>query len=248
MQPLWIFLHIPKTGGTTFHGHCYHHLKWDEEFVHFGPWGDNYRKLKNRKKFEDREMQDRQKAIVLSGHKTYYGLHEFVPERDARYVTFLRDPAARCVSFYNFQASNKNEMSFEEWYSEWYSVKHANQMMKFLHACCSPEDKTLPPLKAVKSLLDKCFHVGLTETIDEDLAMLFTRIGIPTTWSNYRVNGYDKESLEGLNHPGQARKITKFVKLNDEITRRVYEDNPLDVELYEYAKEIRSKRLMGVSP
>lgn len=118
---IWIFLHLPKTGGTTFLSHLEKNLKYDEEFVHIGNWGDEYRNKNNKTPFEQRSLEEREKAIVLGGHSTYYGIHELVPNKIPRYFIFLREPGSWMVSSYNYQLALTPDLkkSFEE-FCDWY--------------------------------------------------------------------------------------------------------------------------------
>ena len=43
-RPLWIFLHVPKCGGTTLKAHLERHFAMDEQLVEFSNWGRRYRK------------------------------------------------------------------------------------------------------------------------------------------------------------------------------------------------------------
>lgn len=98
---VWVFIHLPKTGGTTVNGHFRQHLRWDETFIHLAEWGNRYRKATNRKPLEERPLEERSRIEVLSGHHAYYGIHRWVPNKVGRYFTIVRDPAQRCVSRYN---------------------------------------------------------------------------------------------------------------------------------------------------
>jgi len=89
-----IFLHIPKTAGTTLNRVLQKQYK-PEQLYYLGANAQEsvraYQALAAQKK----------KAIrLVSGH-TAYGFHEYVPG-SSTYFTFLRDPVERVVSFYHY--------------------------------------------------------------------------------------------------------------------------------------------------
>ena len=116
---VYVFLHFPKTGGTTIIRHLRRHLAWDEEFIHLGGWGNNYRLRHKRVDFLERTPEDRHRARILAGHQARFGIHEYVG-RKPRYFTILRDPAERILSAYNFRMQMEDrDVSFEDWYAEY---------------------------------------------------------------------------------------------------------------------------------
>ena len=80
-RPLWVFLHMPKTGGTTFKAHLERYLSWDEQLVEFSDWGRRYRAERELAEFADRPEEVRSRAVVLAGHRLSYGAHRIVPGR-----------------------------------------------------------------------------------------------------------------------------------------------------------------------
>lgn len=276
---IWIFLHLAKTGGTTFNGHMRKYLRWDEEFIHLGSWGREYRKRNNRLDWHKRSVEERNKAIVLGGHRTYYGIHNLVPAKKPRYITFVRCPAERLVSKYNFQMSAQaNPMSFDEWYKK--EIK--NQMVDFFYRKSKGDGEqtlkgrligalltvgerlramkksvefvqNLPligkshdekvqkrKLGIAKKILEMCFFVGITRQLDSDLKWLYAEMGVPTEITRYRVTG-SSGSMKDIGHP-DTRVLKKLFKLDEETKKRIYEENPWDVELYEYARKLAEKR------
>lgn len=132
---IWIFLHLPKTGGTTFLTHLEKNFKYDEEFIHVGAWGDKYRKNNNKIPFEKRTLNERSKAIVIGGHAAYYGIHKLVPNKIPRYIIFLRDPGSWMVSTFNYQLALTPDMkkSFKE-FSDWYYNYNTRYIQEFLRS------------------------------------------------------------------------------------------------------------------
>lgn len=241
-EPLWIFLHLPKTGGTTFNGHLSKEMHFDEDFVVLSNWGYKYQKSMNRPPFHKRPPVMQQKIRVLSGHHTYYGIHRQFTNREHRYLTFLRDPAERCVSLYNFRKSkHKIHCNFEEWYDLEYNKNYRNDIIQFY---CERllqlklSKITRNELSIAKKMLDLCWFVGVTDKLDIQLNFLFSEIGVNLDWQKFHVAGsQSSEVAELLLHPSRFNKIVKYICLNDEIRDKVYKDHPYDLELFHYGLE-----------
>jgi hypothetical protein len=237
---LWIFLHLPKSGGTTFKGHAFKHKKWDEVFIEFSNWGRSYRTKNNRPDFADRIRADRCKAEYLFGHGTYYGIHKLVPGKFPRYITFVRDPADRCASLYNFRLSRGATcLNFEDWYEQEYKARTSNPMTHFYAERLAnrkmEHDDTLV-LNLAKSILERCWYVGTTDNLNDDLKYLFGQMGLPEKWENYRVAGQSKNGLKGLNHPSEGEVVSKYIELDAAMREQIYQDSTLDLKLYQWVK------------
>lgn len=238
-HPLWLFFHLPKTGGTTFKTHLERYLSWDEQLVEFSNWGRRYRAKHGRSEFAARPPEERSKAVVLGGHQLQYGAHRMVPgNREARYVTFLRDPAERCVSLYNFrQSKGMTRLGFDSWYNEEFLGDPQNSVVHFYASrLLAPEmladESVLVP--AAKKVLERCWHVGMTDRLSESLDLLCAEIGIPADWSSQRVAG-SGQPLRSPSHPYAGEIIERRVTLDKRLRARIYDDRPEDLALYEWA-------------
>src|SRR3972149_560950 len=100
---LWIFFHVPRTGGNTI----------SEALVKMRPKEEIL--LTSKVRYHPEKI-DYSKLRFIFGHATYYGIHKKVPNKEPRYFTFLRDPAERQISHYNIKMQyEKDIISFEEW-------------------------------------------------------------------------------------------------------------------------------------
>jgi hypothetical protein len=122
---IYIFLHIPRTGGTTLKWHIERNFS-DEERLSL--YTDTLNILNNKKicyKPSDYRTlvnlhiskipKVRLKNIkIIYGHYSIYGLHNHFNKK-ARYITFLRKPEERIVSYYNYL--------LQEYYKEQYEGK-----------------------------------------------------------------------------------------------------------------------------
>ncbi len=241
-EPLWLFLHLPKTGGTTFKTHLERHLEWDEELIEFSYWGREARRRAGRPEFAERPESERAKARVLVGHRVYWNDHCLAGDREARYITFLRDPAERCVSLYNFRRSrNLIRVEFEEWYETTFLTKDRCSLIDFFASRLAPEaflegTDIERRLSLARWLLSRCWHVGLTERLDESLDLLCKAIGIPADWTRQRVAG-SGEALESPTHPDRGERINRYLTLDDTLRDRIHADCREDLALYRWVAE-----------
>lgn len=96
-NPLYIFLHIPKTAGTSL-------VQMMKAALPPGEFLDLY----GVNRTTDVLLRDiaalsperRSKIRFAAGHQAWYGLHEAFEGRNPRYITFLRSPVARVLSCY----------------------------------------------------------------------------------------------------------------------------------------------------
>ena len=90
-----IFLHIPKTAGTTLN----RIIEWQ-----YSPLAiftmDPYRIRATAERLKRLPEGRRRRLRVVRGH-LFYGIHEFLPQ-GATYITMLHEPLARTLSAYYF--------------------------------------------------------------------------------------------------------------------------------------------------
>jgi len=246
---LYIFLHLPKTGGTTFSQHIENNLKNKEIFS----------TSRLRYDLVDSKI-DKNKIKVVLGHASYYGIHKLFPNKIPRYIVFLRDPAERLVSSYNFEMRTKKGKNVSFW--NWYNSQLKNEIVYFLDmkfkgkegAKANLPRKTLPffskifkskkvfflfqktyekyistfgsskrsnekKLKNSKLLLDKSWHIGLVSDLDKSLKYIFREMGLKTKWKDKNITKSKKN----------------FFKLDEASRRKIYLENKYDKELFDYA-------------
>lgn len=241
-RPLWIFLHVPKCGGTTLKAHLERHFAMDEQLVEFSNWGRRYRKEQGRPEFEDRPAEERTRAEILAGHQLDYGIHRLVPGlREPRYVTVVRDPAERCVSLYNFRWSRGHAPDdFDQWYGEWYRPEQSDYMVRFFAQRLYGADLPADPeqqLAMAQRLLELCWFATTTDRWNEGLDFLSAAMGIPADWNHYRAAG---RSIElPASHPSQGEVVARRVTLDDALRAHIHADSPGDVRLVDWVRARR---------
>jgi hypothetical protein len=231
-KPLLIFLHIPKTAGTTFNRIIDREYGTSSVFSLYEPRA-------REAMAELLEMSEAQRSSirVLRGHE-FFGMHEFF-RPPAIYFTMLREPVDRIVSHYYYvrraskhrfhRTVTSQNMSLEEYICRGRSKELDNGQVRLLagHKAndhfdfgqCSEEI-----LEIAKSNLQKHFAVaGLTERFDETLILL-------------------RRSLRWRRFPFYIRQNTtknRLLKdsLSTEALNVIKKYNELDVRLYEYVRE-----------
>ena len=132
---------------------------------------------------------------MISGHGARHDSHQLIPERPARYLTFIRDPAPLMISRFNFDVSRSGEqIDFEDWYPE----QRPNPTFRRLQRMLGVKG-----FDAVAEALRAFWFVGVTEYLNDDLPHVFAAIGVPTEWVNRRVAGAGKDVAD-LKLPGAA--------------------------------------------
>ncbi|NQU39078.1 MAG: sulfotransferase family 2 domain-containing protein [Lentisphaerae bacterium] len=178
--PPLIFLHIPKTAGTTLRTvlkrqytrgrRC--EIYTEEAF-------DAFRGL---------SVEARDQIGLLAGHRTY-GLHTLFTAA-CRYVTVLRDPVARIVSHYEFVKQNRDhylhdevvrkQMDLSAYVTSGISVETDNCQARIVAGGDAP-----PFGQCGREMLDRAVQnidrhfagVGLTEKFDESLCLFQQALG-----------------------------------------------------------------------
>ncbi|MDD2807214.1 MAG: sulfotransferase family 2 domain-containing protein [Patescibacteria group bacterium] len=109
-EPLYFFLHIPKTGGTTINQALASTYK-NGEFI-FLPSNilDEKASRKSIKNYLLNIPVAKKNLIkVIAGHDVYYGLHNIFPNREPRYIACFRHPVDLTISSYNYYLTITNK-------------------------------------------------------------------------------------------------------------------------------------------
>ncbi len=249
---LWILLHPPRTAGNTIIETILKNVPREEVFMtSLARYG------------LDTEKFNKDKVRFMLGHATYYGIHKLVPQRVPRYFILLRDPAERLVSHYNMKMQDEEKkIPFDKWYKN--QIK--NEMVNFLDLKFKGSESSrmrvpkflLPLIQKVnykkiyfaqtvafnllnlnkkndtkklenaKKLLDLCWFVGITEKSNEDFKFILNSMGLK-----------DIQYIDD----GKSKKV---VKVDNKLRKKIYKENPLDIELYKYALSLREKKLREI--
>jgi hypothetical protein len=234
---LLIFLHIPKTAGTTF-GRVIRR-QYPEGSVVGNDRGLAHVDLEALKALPD----ERKRTLrVVQGHMPF-GVHELFPQ-PASYVTILRDPVARMISHYKHVLRVKHHylhdevvsrgMSLLDYASSGMSPELENGQTKLIAGLAEDVLEATPEdLEAAKRNLREHFILaGLSERFDESLLVLRPALG----WKNVT---YDRANVapRSTAPPVEPAAIAA-----------VRERNLLDVELYGLCKALLEERIAALGP
>lgn len=219
-DPLVIFLHIPKSAGSSLSQVMRANYKPEELLDH---------ESVNGRAQPLADLSDEQKAAIkaVMGHY-YYGLHEGFPGREITLVTMLRDPVERVVSSYFFLRTYPGyepvaDMSIKQFVDTYAEARNHQTLM--LSGLNETDDRGLyaPNLDRALRNLDVFRAVGLTERFDQSVAMMG------------RALGWSKIEYPIVNVTANKPR-TSQLSAND--IAYIREANSLDTALYRRAVEI----------
>ena len=224
-----IFLHIPKTAGTTLLKIIYRQYP-PETVLSFGT--DAHESVAQ---FKALDEESRKKIRLLHGHMAY-GLHEYLPG-PTEYFTVLRDPVARVISYYNFICRTSGHYLYDEVVgkdlslhalleSELPLMMNDGQVRLLSGVWGEPAfgEVSLAMLEtARKNLADSFIVVGLTEQFDKTLYLLKEKLN----WQ--QVITYQRQNVSR-----QGIKENQLPRATVELIKRI---NRQDIALYACAQD-----------
>ncbi len=224
-EPLVIFVHIPKTAGRTLRAIIRRQYRPEEVCTTSREAGDPYQDFLTLTEAEKARLR------IVQGHFAY-GLHEHV-SRPAVYVTMLREPIARVISYYRFIRDNPNhthhavaiELGLAGFVQERVSKALDNGQLRYLSGvedtpfgACTEE-----MFEAALAHLEQRFvAVGLVEAFDDSILLMRRALGwrmpvyMPLNVSKHRVADE---------------------KVSPETFALLREYNRFDLRLYDYARQ-----------
>jgi hypothetical protein len=236
-ESLVIFTHIPKTAGTSLRHIIQSQFQPHQvfEFYHLKTAPPKVRK--GIEKYNNLTVNQKKAIKFVSGH-VGFGLHEFLL-RPCTYITVLRDPVERVVSYYYFLLRNQNNLvknkSLEEFIQTFEGVH--NSMTCYLSGLTlkaqlqdpsidlSYQQFAQETLELAKANLKQHFQVvGLVERFDETCILL------------RKILGWNFASFYIKKNVAKHKNLT--ADLPQETLELIQKFNELDIQLYAYAEEI----------
>mgnify|MGYP001031531163 CR=1 FL=1 len=225
-----IFIHIPKTGGTTLQRILEKQYKTNNIFkIKAEYFHESIEEFKNILESKRREIR------LLEGHM-FFGLHEFVP-MPCSYITLLRNPIDRIVSHYYYVIQHPNhylhqdvvshKMSLKDYVCSGISTELDNGQTRLLSGIEDPIDFgqcSFEILEKAKNNLKYHFAVvGLLERFNESLVLMKKKF-------NWKIPLYI--------HANQTRNRPQSNTFSQDTLKAITKYNQLDIELYEYAEQL----------
>lgn len=216
-----IFLHIPKTAGTTLN----RIIEWQ-----YNPRRiytvDPYQIRATVGRLQTLPEERRRRLRVVRGH-LIYGVHDCLPQ-GGTYITMLRDPVKRVLSSYQFilrrplhplhRKLKAKGIGVEEFLN--YTAKRQNLQTKMLAGVpyVGPCDEgTLE--RAIEHAEKSFTVVGLSERFQESLLMIAATYG-------WKIPYYENRKVS-KNRPAIDPAMIELIR----------QHNPQDLALYEYGKK-----------
>ena len=221
-QKALIFLHIPKTAGTTLN----RIIEWQYNPVTIFTM-DPYRIRATPERLQTLSEERRRRLRMVRGH-FYYGVHEYLPQ-GGTYITMLREPVARFFSSFFFIQRRPLHPMHRKVTTERIGVEdfirltpHRQNLQCSMISGIKNDGKSDDRmLEVAKENLAKTFSVvGLSERFEESLML------IAKTY-NWEIPFYEN------------RKVAKTrPEKNPVEVEMIREHNRLDLELYDFGKEL----------
>ena len=218
-----IFLHIPKTAGTTMRGLIVEQYDADRvaaiyEHQHIDEAG-----------FSALPVQEKNKLDVLIGHFGY-GFHRHLEgcSRPYRYATFVREPMQRFLSLYNHLANVQFKGSPPDFWSllrgpaPWRFNNYQTRMISGVNpevGQCSLEMLDI----AIERIEKEFDFVGVTELFNESLVVASEKWG-------WELRPYK------IRNTASRFKADFRSHLSGEDMEVFIDRNSLDIKLYDYCK------------
>ena len=235
-----VFLHVPKTAGTTFHTHLASHFP-KEQLCPI-----RYNTLLTA------SPEDLLGYRLFSGHFCGDSIAR-IPEPKS-VVTFLREPKARILSLYYFWRSRSDEW-IEERNLKGPRLATQNSLLEFLRLrdpiATSNTDSTYARtfigeesfeklvagghsdddiLRLAKSRLEEMTAVGVVEQMETSVALVCTKLGLPIPLKQRRLNVLDERGT------GERRKPVEREEVTPEIEEELSRLTRIDGALYQHAQ------------
>ncbi|OIJ18538.1 hypothetical protein BKP45_19025 [Anaerobacillus alkalidiazotrophicus] len=214
---LLIFLHIPKTGGTTLRKIVEAQYK-PNEIITFS----NREFLDEKIRYMPSKELDRIKC--LQGH-SQFGIHSYI-QKSFKYITFLRDPIESMISLYYYVRNNPKQpmykIALDNSLEEFIDIVEHNRFTWYLSGTSSVD------IEKAKENLNNFHMVGITEMYEESLFLMMKSLN----WKNIR---YKKRNVNS-NRPSSRLVPPKIIN-------KISEKNQLDLNIYYHAKKSLQKRI-----
>jgi hypothetical protein len=225
-----IFLHVPKTAGTTVRAIIERQYPPSEVYaIYEGSRAVGHHSMADLKALPEAEKK---KIKVYAGHVSY-GLHELIPQ-PVHYYAMLRDPVDRIISYYHHTMHHNpkfgaNKISLMKFFARKDPMLH-NQQTQIISGIKAPPGACSDEMlwTAIDNINDQFCAVGITEMFDESILLLRKAMA----WD---LPEYVHENVS-VDRP--ARDFFSEAEIN-----LIKKNNQLDIMLYSYVRRQLQKQL-----
>jgi hypothetical protein len=229
-QPLLVFSHVPKAGGTTLEYILAKNFKPAEVLHINAPDLNRCPELIG--------LKSNQPQFICGHHPMHGLLYSLIPEGPLVHLTMVRDPIDRVLSFYNYIINRPahplhqdcRQLSFNEFLSRQLTPELSDgQVRRFSGTLHNQQAIDQQTLNEAIDTLQHCFSMVLiTELFDESLLYLQAELG-------FRDIYYQPHNV--------SVKTTSRDDLTQEDTALIQAMNPWDSRLYQWARERLIKQI-----
>ncbi|NNK87401.1 MAG: sulfotransferase family 2 domain-containing protein [Flavobacteriaceae bacterium] len=235
MRNSLIFLHIPKNGGTTFHSILNRLYPRESTFT----LTTVNKTRTNYKEFIKIQKEEEKRIKLLKGHAPF-GMHRFM-DPGTKYITFLRRPEERVISFYYYVLRKPNNklfptikhgnLSLYDFVTQVNSTEVNNCQVQWISGIYDREDLMLE--KALENIDNHFAFVGITEKFDESLVMLRKQLSWPIPYYTVKNKTSKRPMLETI---------------DDKTLEAIRNYNQLDIQLYDIMYQRFNEQIEAEKP
>ena len=231
MNQVVIFVHIPKTGGTTLNKILINNYR---EYCNIYTSGAN-------KILENTSAARIDQLELLSGHFPF-GLDQYFA-KPCSYITLLREPVERIISHYYYvinspanylyQEIKSKKIGLAEYAKGYLSAELNNHQTRLISGMQpypgQPAQVTAKDLKKAKRNIKESFAVaGITEMFPQSLFLMKKRY----QWEKV---SYQSENVN-RNRPTQE-------EISPDIIKTIQNNNEFDLKLYQFVKKLLIRQI-----
>jgi len=233
-----VFVHMPKTAGSTFHDLLQKQYK---DKVHYFASGNGFKQLNGLRHMSQAEID---RIDIVRGHINY-GIHQYF-KKQCEYITFLRSPVKRIISHYQYLQHNPFHPLHKIFNREKFSIRDflhkttdndngqiralcgiSNTLSMFEGPRIPSGDINELHLKQAKEILESFVAFGIQEKFDMSLLLMKNKLG------------FDFPLYKSQNLSNKNSKV--FVSQED--IDFIKEFNSFDIKLYNFALELFNERI-----
>jgi len=222
----FIYLHIPKTAGTSFRKMLYKQFEKDDIFPNEKFIKNNNGKYPDLKELRNKYIDIINEKKLLTGHLPYFTRTMF--DNPTKVFTFFREPVSRTISFLYHCKNNREKYlnsKIEDIFNNEYAEASNLQVKLFSRGFKNP-NKTQLEIACDNLLKLDCF--GITEDFENSIILL------------EKTFGWNLGKMKKIN-------ITKTKEpLSEQLINRIIEANQMDSKLYSFAKSLYHNNLTKI--